>query len=147
MTRLARTGYFLCHAAAALSLAACPSRERSRSAEEELVDLGRQVGFAFPAGSRLIGIKRYSGMDDAVRAKVAIPKGTWPSAEKSLPIPVNEMVPGASGLGPNREWWDPETPAGLRSGQKSRGSGRFMRIGVDDSQREVVILYVLEHGT
>jgi hypothetical protein len=127
-----------------LLVASC--NERAKPEAGELGVLGQQVGFAFPAGTRLVGVERFSGMDDMVRFKVAIPRVAWPSFQKALPIQPTEMAAGAGRLGPNRDWWDPRRP-NLRSGYKQRPGARAIRIGVDDSDPVLVTLYIEEQGT
>ena len=128
-----------------------PSSDRTSNPmpkEQDLVTLAREVGLTFPAGTRLVGVKRESGMDDLVAFKVELPSKALTAFLKSTPVKEEDFAGGERGLlGPDDGWWDPGRAPRLRTGQAMLPGARALNIGVDDSRPKVAVLYIVNHGT
>ena len=117
------------------------------SAPESLSQLSQQLGLAFPPSTRLVGVLRSNGMDDAVRVKLEIAGGALASFLDGTGIDRAALRPGTRGmLGPDKDFWDPHQSKALRTGQVARPNARSLSLGFDDSG-DPVIVYLMEHGT
>ena len=117
------------------------------SAPESLSQLSQQLGLAFPPSTRLVGVLRSNGMDDAVRVKLEIAGGELASFLDGTRIDRAALRPGTRGmLGPDKDFWDPHQSKALRTGQVARPNARSLNLGFDDSG-DPVIIYMMEHGT
>ena len=115
---------------------------------ESLPKLGAELGVQFPPSTQLMGVKRYNGMDDAVLIKLEIAGTEFPSFMAQTRIDPAAIRPGTRGLlGQDEGFWDPHQSPSLRTGQISRPDARAMNVGFDDSRGDVVVVYVMEHGT
>jgi hypothetical protein len=147
-----RRGFLLLGACSAL---ACNARDSERNrmdgqneASESLSKLSTELGLSFPPSTRLIGILRNNGMDDAVRVKLEIAASEFPAFLTQTGIDDAGLRPGARGmLGPDRDFWDPHQSKSLRTGQVSRPNARSLNLGFDDGRGGLVVAYLMEHGT
>jgi hypothetical protein len=115
---------------------------------ESLTKLSTELGLQFPPSTRLIGVLRSNGMDDAVRVKLEIAPTEFPSFLEQTQIDRASLRPGTRGmLGPDRDFWDPHQSKALRTGQVSRPNARALNLGFDDSRDGAVVAYLMEHGT
>jgi hypothetical protein len=111
-------------------------------------ELAREVGLKFPSSARLIGVGRESGIDDMVRFKVELDPHDLAAFIATSPVPPEAFEPGPGGLlGPHQAFWDPSRAVRLRTGQAILKNQRALNIGIDDGRPEVVVLYVVNHGT
>jgi hypothetical protein len=149
---MARRGFLMLGLYAAL---ACKASDGERApmnarneAPESLARLSTELGLEFPPSTRLVGVLRSSGMDDAVRAKLEIGAAEFPSFLERTQIDSASLRPGTRGmLGPDRDFWDPHKSKSLRTGQVSRPNARALNLGFDDSRGDLVVAYLMEHGT
>jgi hypothetical protein len=82
--------------------------EGKNEASESLSKLSMELGLSFPPSTRLIGVLRSNGMDDAVRVKLEIAATEFPSFLEQTGIDGAGLRPGTRGmLGPDRDFWDP----------------------------------------
>lgn len=117
-------------------------------APESPSQLSRELGLEFPPSTRVLGVLRSNGMDDAIRVKLEIGAREFPSFLEQTQIDRAALRPGTRGmLGPDRDFWDPHQSQALRTGQVARPNARSLNLGFDDSRGDVVIAYVMEHGT
>jgi hypothetical protein len=117
-------------------------------APESLSQLSQELGLEFPPSTRVIGVLRSNGMDDALRVKLEIAADEFPSFLERTQIDPASLRPGARGmLGPDRDFWDPHQSKSLRTGQVARPNARSLNLGFDDSRGDQVIAYLMEHGT
>jgi len=115
---------------------------------ESLSQLSQELGLAFPPSTRVIGVLRSNGMDDAVRVKLEIAASEFPSFLDLTQMDRSAMRPGTRGmLGPDKDFWDPHQSRSLRTGQVARPNARSLNLGFDDSRGDPVIAYLMEHGT
>lgn len=120
---------------------------KARSAET-LESVGRQMGLAFPASAKLIGVHRERGADDLMAAKVEMPAAEWPSFLAKTPIDPTLFRPGERGLlGPDHDFWDPHKAKNLRTAEAPLPNARVLNLGYDDSRTSVFAVYVVNHGT
>ena len=113
-----------------------------------LADVGRELGVTFPAGTKLIGVDREEGMDDLVGAKVEMKRADWPAFIASTPIKPGAFRPGNRGLlGTDRGFWNPGAYAGLRTAQAQLAGARALNVGYDESDQEIIAVFVVNHGT
>jgi hypothetical protein len=118
------------------------------SAEDTLESVGRQLGVAFPAAAKLIGVHREQGIDDLVAAKVEMPATEWPGFLAKIPMERDLFSPGERGLlGPDDGFWDPHQAKGLRTAQALLPGRRTLNIGYHHGRGTVVVVYVVNHGT
>ena len=117
-------------------------------ASESLSQLSQELGLQFPPSTRVLGVLRSNGMDDAVRVKLEIAASEFPSFLERTQIDRAALRPGTRGmLGPDKDFWDPHQSKALRTGQVARPNARSLNLGFDDSRGDSVIAYVMEHGT
>ncbi len=122
--------------------------EGKNEASESLSKLRMELGLSFPPSTRLIGVLRSNGMDDAVWVKLEIAATEFPSFLEQTGIDGAGLRPGTRGmLGPDRDFWDPHQSKSLRTGQVSRPNARSLNLGFDDGHGGVVVAYLMEHGT
>jgi hypothetical protein len=87
-------------------------------------------------------------MDDAVRVKLELAATEFPSVLEQTAIDGAGLRSGTRGmLGPDDDFWDPHESKSLRTGQVSRSNARSLNLGFDDSRGDVVVAYLMEHGT
>lgn len=125
-------------------------RDVTKASDEAttLPGLAREVGLKFPSSARLIGVGRESGIDDMVRFKVEIDPHDLAAFLATSPVAPEAFEPGAGGLlGPDQAFWDPSHAVRLRTGQAVLKNQRALNIGIDDGRPQVVVLYVVNHGT
>jgi hypothetical protein len=117
-------------------------------APESLSRLSQELGLEFPPSTRVLGVLRSNGMDDAVRVKLEIAASDFPSFLERTQLDRAALRPGTRGmLGPDKDFWDPHQSRSLRTGQVARPDARSLNLGFDDSRGDVVIAYLMEHGT
>jgi hypothetical protein len=49
-------------------------------------------------------------------------------------------------LGGDDDWWDPNANQNIRTGQVPRDVGGYLNIGMDDTARDAVLVYVFQFG-
>jgi hypothetical protein len=117
-------------------------------APESLPRLSQELGLEFPPSTRVLGVLRSNGMDDAVRVKLEIAASEFPRFLEQTHIDRAALRPGTRGmLGPDKDFWDPHQSQALRTGQVARRNARSLNLGYDDSRGDLVIAYLMEHGT
>jgi hypothetical protein len=117
-------------------------------APESLSKLSQELGLEFPPSTRVLGVLRSNGMDDAVRIKLEMSASEFPSFLDRTQIERAALRPGTRGmLGPDKDFWDPHQSQSLRTGQVARPNARSLNLGFDDSRGDVVVAYLMEHGT
>ena len=136
----------------AMAHVGCERADARRSGEgqpsESLPPLSAELGLQFPPSTQLLGVKRYNGMDDAVLLELELAAAEFPAFMAQTRIDPEVIRPGARGLlGPDDGFWDPHRHPSLRTGQASRPDARVLNVGFDDSRGDVVVVYVMEHGT
>lgn len=137
---------------AVLGCKASDSGEGRMNAKNEapvsLSQLSQELGLQFPPSTRVLGVLRSHGMDDAVRVKLEIAASEFPSFLERTQIDRAGLSPGTRGmLGPDKDFWDPHQSQSLRTGQVARPNARSLNLGFDDSRGDSVIAYLMEHGT
>jgi hypothetical protein len=124
------------------------SMNAKNEAPESLSKLSQELGLEFPPSTRVLGVLRSNGMDDAVRVKLEIAASEFPSFLERTQIDRAALRPGTRGmLGPDKDFWDPHQSQSLRTGQVARPNARSLNLGFDESRGDTVIAYVMEHGT
>lgn len=121
--------------------------ERNQSGAT-LAQLAQEAGVKFPPAARLVGSARENGMDDRLRFKVEIPPAELAAFLAASPVPAEALEAGEGGLlGADQGFWDPSHAKRLRTGQTILPGQRALNIGVDDGRADVVVLYIVNHGT
>jgi hypothetical protein len=124
------------------------SMNANHEASESISVLGKELGLAFPPSTRIVGVRRESGIDDMVQAKLEIGKEEFPGFFAKTPIDRSAMRPGTGGfLGSDVDFWDPHKSPALKTGQAQRAGQRALNIGVDESRAVAVVVYVMQYGT
>jgi hypothetical protein len=147
MTR--RTGLALI----ALGALACTKQkakeEREMTKVPDVAELGREVGLSLPPSTKIVAVRRESGMDDAVFAKLELARADWQRLAAQPPLSTAEFgLENKSYLSSDDGWWNPSTIEGLRVAQIEMPKGRWLNVGVDEATKPgVVTLYVLNHST
>lgn len=136
----------------ATSSAACNTDQDQRSenvkAVESLSALGTELGLEFPPSTRLGGVLRSNGMDDAVRFKLEMNTEDFHSFLAQTGIDPELTRPNMQGIfGPTRDFWDPQQVKSLRTGQVRRPDARALHVGYGETQPGTTVVYVMEHGT
>jgi hypothetical protein len=133
------------------AFSACKSKVRQRMSEQRrdtLESVGKEIALAFPASTKLIGVHRESGMDDLIAVKVEIAAADWPGFLARTPIDPKLFSPGERGLlGPDDGFWDPHKAKNLRTAEAPLPNARVLNLGYDDSGGNVVVVYLINHGT
>jgi hypothetical protein len=130
---------------------ACKPKARQAMNEQRhdtLESVGKEIAVAFPAGAKLIGVHRESGMDDLVAVKIEISSTDWVPFLGRTPIDPNLFRSGERGLlGPDDGFWDPHKARNLRTAEAPLPNARVLNIGYDDSRGNVFVVYLVNHGT
>ena len=126
----------------------CKDMNAHHEASESLSVLGQELGLDFPPSTRVVGIRRESGIDDAVQAKLEMGKEEFAGFFAKTPVDRSSMRPGTGGfLGSDVDFWDPHKAPALKTGQAQRSGRRSLNIGVDESRAEVVVVYIMQYRT
>ena len=92
-------------------------------AVESLFALSTELGLEFPSSTRLGGVLRSNGMDDAVRFKLEMSTAEFPSFLAQTGIDPALTRPNMQGIfGPDRDFWTPHQVDSLRTGQVKRAA-------------------------
>jgi hypothetical protein len=134
------------------ALLACNTEASRRSSEaspvESLASLGTELNLQFPPSTRLIGVRRWQGMDDMVHVKLELAPEDLDALIAQTQIDPAAFAPGTGGLlGPDKDFWDPHRAPKLRTAQAQRPDARALNLGIDDSRPSVAVVYLVEHGT
>jgi hypothetical protein len=136
---------------ATLGSFACKSKARQDMSERQgdtLESVGKEIAMAFPASTKLLGVHRERGADDLVALKVEMAAADWPGFLARTPIDATLFRPGERGLlGPDDGFWDPHKAKNLRTAEAALPNARVLNIGYDDSRGNVVVVFVVNHGT
>jgi hypothetical protein len=126
----------------------CHGTQSNRESTQSSSQLGHELGLSFPPSTRVLGVRRESGIDDAVLAKIEISKNEFQAFFAKTPIDPAAMRPGTGGfLGSDVDFWDPHKAPALKTGQGKSAAGRVLSIGVDESRPDIVVLYIMEFST
>lgn len=121
--------------------------QANHQSSPSIPELNKELGLSLPAGAKIVGVRRESGIDDAVQAKVEIRKTELAGFIAKTPIDPEAMRPGTAGfLGADLDFWDPHKASALRTGQAKTPNGRVLSIGVDESRADIAVLYIMQHG-
>lgn len=132
----------------AVSGSRCDNDSKRRGTSESPAAFGAEVGLSFTPGTRIVGVHRESGGDNAVFAKLEVPKTEFEQFWASTHIDRASMRSNERGmLGSDFEFWDPQKARTLATDQVELAGARWMNIGVDESRADVIVVYVLVHGT
>ena len=149
-----RTGRLLLERLVLLSFVvviACASKGKQTMNKKNLDTLesvGKELGVTFPAAAKLVGVMHERGIDDLIAAKVEMPAAEWPRFLATTPIEKDLFSPGVQGLlGSDEGFWDPHKAKALQVAQALLPQGRALNIGYDDSRHDIVVVYVVNHGT
>lgn len=138
----------LCLAVASACNTGAGHRSENVKAVESLTALSTELGLQFPSSTRLGGVLRSNGMDDAVRFKLEMSTADFPSFLAQTGIDPALTRPNLQGIfGPDRDFWTPHQVESLRTGQVKRADARALHVGYGESQPGITVVYVMEHGT
>lgn len=138
---------------AALLTAGCggsgdPGETRKTMQEADLKAIGQELGFELPESCRVLGYASEEGMDEAWRLKLDCEREEAEAVLATPPFTGMEFSDSERYLfGPNEDWWDPETPAELPTGQIELSGARFLNIGRADADGGRTTLYLMWHTT
>lgn len=138
---------------AALLAAGCggpedPGEAGTTMQEADLNTIGRQLGLEFPESCRVLGYGSEEGMDQAWRLKLECESADAAAVLAAPPFEGLELADSERYLfGPNEDWWDPETPAELPTGQVELSAARFLNIGAAPAGGGRTALYLMWHTT
>jgi hypothetical protein len=104
------------------------------------------LGFDLPESAQILLVDREAGMDDMLRAKIEMPRSSFDALAHRLPVPLHQMNSGPGRLSADKGLWNPRSTQHIKSGQAARPGGRFVNIGVAQSDQRVT-LFVVDHGT
>ena len=91
-------------------------------------------------------VETESGIDDAIFAKLRVPLASAEAFVAGLGV-ANFQHGAADLFGPDRGPWDPHAAKALRVGDVPLPSTRGLVVGIDDSSPDVLVVYVMNHGT
>jgi hypothetical protein len=118
----------------------------SRIQTQDAQTIGQKLGLKLPPGTEVLGVETESGIDDAIVAKLRIPASH--SAEFLSDCAVKRFRPGGANLlGPDHGFWDPHAAKTLRSGEVVLDSGRSLVVALDESSREILVVYAMNYST
>ena len=135
----------------ALGMPSCDKGTTTMSSKpaDTLPALARELGVTFPPSTRLLGVQREEGgMDSAVFLKVEMAAAEFPAFLASTPLDPGALRNGTRGfLGSDQGFWDPHRAARIRTGQAILAGNRALNVGVDDSNPNVAVVYIVLHDT
>jgi hypothetical protein len=114
-----------------------------------IASLNAELPVHIPKGSRLIGVHRENGLDDLIQVKLEMSAADLPSFLASSPLAERPLDTWDRRviLGPDHEFWDPESVPTLRTAETIYPGARGFQIGVDQRTPGVVVVYLIDHGT
>lgn len=119
------------------------------NASADIEALSRELGLKIPNTSRIVGVKRERGIDDAVFAKFEMSRSDWGALQLRPPLSGADFDKAGKAYLPTDEgWWDPNHAEGVRAAQIEIEGGRVLDVGIDDTHGgDLVVVYVVNHGT
>ena len=113
-----------------------------------LQDLETSIGIEFPPGTRLIHVERNSESDALIRAKLAFTPTQWASFVASSPLDHDTFEEGQRYLlGTNVAGWNPQDSATLPTAQAWLPGAKVLDVGVDRSNPDQFLVFLVHHGT
>lgn len=110
--------------------------------------LGAKLNLSFPEDARLLGVREMSGFDDALFAKVEFTSDRYDSFLASSPFGAADFAEERRYLlGESDTFWDPKSPSQLPTAQTRLPNGRVLNMGIDRSEPNKVVIYLMWHGT
>lgn len=131
-----------------LSASGCDGGNSAEIAElrANLDVLGKRLDLNLPPGTQVVHVETEYGMDDAIFAKLQIPAAEAPGFIQGLELKSSRHR-SADAFGRDHGLWDPHQAKVLRVGSVMLPSSRGLVVGLDDSRSDVLVVYVLNHGT
>ena len=113
-----------------------------------LQDLETSIGIEFPPGTRLIHVERNTESDSLIRAKFALTPAQWESFVASSALDPDAFDDGQRYLlGTNVEAWNPQDSATLPTAQAWLPGAKVLDVGVDRSNPDEFLVFLVHHGT
>ncbi|MDB4972855.1 MAG: hypothetical protein JWN48_1196 [Myxococcaceae bacterium] len=112
---------------------------------ESLADLSAEVGLAFPAGTRLLGVHRESGIDDLLAVKVELSERHLDSLLHGSSLAQEQLQPSSGSV--CTDVWQEKRLTGLRTAQASLPDARVLDVGVRPEGNGVITVFIANFGT
>ena len=114
-----------------------------------IASLNDELPVHIPEGAKLLGVHRENGMDDLIEVKLELSAADLPAFLASSPLAKQPLESwGHHGIfGPDHTFWDPGSVPTLRSAEAAYAGARAFRIGLDERVPEMVVVYMIDHGT
>ncbi len=114
-----------------------------------IASLNAELPIHIPESARLLGVRRQNGMDDLIQVKLEMSAADLPALLASSPL-ADQPLEGweRHGIfGSDHDFWDPHQVPNLRSAETGYPDARRFRLGIDERRPEVVVVYLVDHGT
>ena len=113
-----------------------------------LQDIETSIAIEFPPGTRLIHVERSTESDALIRAKLVVTPTQWANFVASSPLDPDTFEDGQRYLlGTNVEGWNPQDSATLPTAQAWLPGAKVLNVGVDRSNPEQFLVFLVHHGT
>ena len=117
--------------------------------QQQVVSLSKKIGIALPNDTEVLFLSDDdSGIDGLVRAKLAMTPEQWKSFVANTPLAKEEFTEQKRyQLGPDGGDWDPQRKRKLPTAQAELADAKVIYAGVDDSDAERTVVYLVWHET
>jgi hypothetical protein len=113
-----------------------------------LSEIEKHTGVLFPYGATVLRYDIDLRSDALIRAKLVVTHAQWQGllgCAKLSPDAFEEAQRYL--LGPNDGWWDPKEPRQLPTAQQRLPGVKVLNIGVDRSDPERILVFLMWHAT
>jgi len=114
--------------------------------ENQASALSQELGVPIPQDTKVLGVKRESGMDALVRVKLLVPSPSRDQFLAALPLRQEAFRPGAGRLGADEGFWNPHATPKIRSATKALPGGQYLLMGLAEGA-EGTVVFLAKHGT
>lgn len=129
----------------------CSSGENSMNTaakSAQLQEIESFTGLEFPEGITLLRYEREMESDALIRAKFNFSPSQWASFLKRLPLDPDTFDDDQRYLlGANHGWWNPQDAEHLPTAQANLPGAQVLDIGVDRSDPQRLVVFLVWHRT
>jgi hypothetical protein len=136
---------------AVLLACSCNSGENTMNTatqSDQLLEIESYTGLKFPQDSKLIYYEREMESDALIRAKFSFTPSQWQTFSKQLPMDPDTFEDEQRYLlGANSSNWNPQDTKQLPTSQALLPDGQVLDVGVDRTNPERFVVFLVWHRT
>ena len=117
--------------------------------QQQITSLSKKIGIALPADTEVLHLSDDDeGIDGMIRAKLSMTPNQWKSVVAATPLSKEEFTEQKRyQLGPDGGDWDPQRKRKLPTAQAELADAKVIYAGVDESDAERTVVYLVWHET